>query len=146
MLHALNRFITESLESADKTIGNRFLNPDSTVIDFKNFRDKALFFLFNDVFKDNDLLSERFGSVSKFESLFELDESDQIDSIKKFIDGLLEEDKNYKPKGTSGANASPVASAVPAANSTQATTEAATADGSAQDSVNENELVLNENS
>ena len=64
VLHVLNKYIKKNTESANKTIGNRFIDFDllEKRIDYKTFRDKVLFYLFNDVFKDNvDFAKEFFG-------------------------------------------------------------------------------------
>lgn len=55
VLLVLNDYIRVNTESNNKTIGNRFIDFDLTnrLIDYKTFRDKVLFFLFTDVFKDN---------------------------------------------------------------------------------------------
>jgi len=62
-LKEANRFIFEITGSPDKQIGNWFVNATSTdnIIDEKTFINKVLFYLWNDVFKDED------------ESLFNID-------------------------------------------------------------------------
>ena len=53
-LKAVNRLIFETTGSPDKQIGNWFVNPTDKIIDEKMFINKALFYLWNDVFKDED--------------------------------------------------------------------------------------------
>ena len=62
-LKAVNRKIFETTGSPDKQIGNWFINATDTnkIIDEKTFINKVLFYLWNDVFKDED------------ESLFDID-------------------------------------------------------------------------
>lgn len=62
VLRVLNYFIKKETDSANKTIGNRFVDFEKTdnIINFKTFRDKVIFFLFNDVFKDNDDFAKAF--------------------------------------------------------------------------------------
>lgn len=64
VLLVLNDYIKQQTESANKTIGNRFIDFERTanVIAYKTFRDKVLFYLFTDVFKDNlDFAKDFFG-------------------------------------------------------------------------------------
>lgn len=62
VLRVLNYFIKKETDSANKTIGNRFVDFEKTdnIIKFKTFRDKVIFFLFNDVFKDSDDFAKAF--------------------------------------------------------------------------------------
>ena len=55
VLKGLNRYIKQEKHSTNKILGNRFVQADeNNVISSVAFRDKVLFFLFNDVFKDED--------------------------------------------------------------------------------------------
>lgn len=55
VLRGLNRYIKHEKHSTNKILGNRFVQADeNNVISSVAFRDKVLFFLFNDVFKDED--------------------------------------------------------------------------------------------
>ena len=55
VLRGLNRYIKQEKHSTNKILGNRFVQADeNNVISSVAFRDKVLFFLFNDVFKDED--------------------------------------------------------------------------------------------
>ena len=66
VLLVLNDYIKLQTESANKTIGNRFIDFERTanVIAYKTFRDKVLFYLFTDVFKDSlDFAKDFYGSA-----------------------------------------------------------------------------------
>jgi len=67
-LEAVNKLIFKSTGSPDKQIGNWFINATDTekIIDEKTFINKVLFYLWNDVFKDED------------ESLFKLEKQTLI--------------------------------------------------------------------
>ncbi len=55
ILKGLNGYIKQGKHSTNKILGNRFVQADeNNVISAVAFRDKVLFFLFNDVFKDED--------------------------------------------------------------------------------------------
>lgn len=55
ILKGLNGYIKQGKHSTNKILGNRFVQADeNNVISSIVFRDKVLFFLFNDVFKDED--------------------------------------------------------------------------------------------
>ena len=55
ILKGLNGYIKQEKHSTNKILGNRFVQADeNNVISAVVFRDKVLFFLFNDVFKDED--------------------------------------------------------------------------------------------
>ena len=55
VLKGMNRYIKQEKHSTNKILGNRFVQADeNNVISSIVFRDKVLFFLFNDVFKDED--------------------------------------------------------------------------------------------
>lgn len=55
ILKGLNGYIKQEKHSTNKILGNRFVQSDeNNVISAVAFRDKVLFFLFNDVFKEED--------------------------------------------------------------------------------------------
>ncbi len=68
VLRVLNAYIKEETESSNKCIGNRFIDFERTgnVIDYTTFRDKVLFYLFTDVFKDNMDFAKDFFGEDKF--------------------------------------------------------------------------------
>ena len=82
-LKTLNSYIKKETGSPNKMIGNRFIDFDKfpdRKISYSTFRDKVLFYLFSDVFKDNDsfaqdFFGEDFGEEGKmfFEDLCEDD-------------------------------------------------------------------------
>lgn len=61
VLHGLNNYIKGEKKSTNKILGNRFVHAGAdNVIYAKAFRDKVLFFLFNDVFRDDDEFKKAF--------------------------------------------------------------------------------------
>lgn len=97
-LKAINKFIKDKLKSTDKQMGEFFLNPDSDEIPYADFRDKVLFYLFNDAFKDDSTLAKDIwgndGQYHQFVDLFEQDEN----IIYKWLDRLLEVRQNKDKK------------------------------------------------
>lgn len=77
ILKGLNGYIKQEKHSTNKILGNRFVQSDeNNVISSIVFRDKVLFFLFNDVFKDEDeFRTDFFGGNNElyFEDLCEGD-------------------------------------------------------------------------
>ncbi len=77
VLPAINKLIANMQKSAAKQLGEWFIRPDKTdgkTISYINFRDKVLFYLFTDAFKDDD----------DFTHLF-VDEADGDDSDETFL-------------------------------------------------------------
>lgn len=59
VLTKINNFIKEQLRSTDKQLGEFFLKAlDGQIVSYDDFRDKVLFYLFNDVFKDDNRLAK----------------------------------------------------------------------------------------
>lgn len=77
ILKGLNGYIKQEKHSTNKILGNRFVQSDeNNVISAVAFRDKVLFFLFNDVFKEEDeFRTDFFGGNNElyFEDLCEGD-------------------------------------------------------------------------
>lgn len=77
ILKGLNGYIKQEKHSTNKILGNRFVQSDeNNVISAVAFRDKVLFFLFNDVFKEEDVFrTDFFGGNDElyFEDLCEGD-------------------------------------------------------------------------
>lgn len=89
-IEAINTYIADKTHSADKQIGERFVKPKDSKIDYETFRDKVMFYLFNDVFKDDVEFGKMvsgetsYNKVFLFENLFE--DKDEVQSkIKSFI-------------------------------------------------------------
>ncbi len=94
VLSGLNNYIKSETDSTNKILGNRFVQADANrVIDAGTFRDKVLFFLFNDVFKDNDDFTQLFFGKSEDKRFFEdLCESKDNNFIINFIQNICKAD------------------------------------------------------
>ena len=89
-LKAVNKLIFETTGSPDKQIGNWFVNPTDKIIDEKMFINKALFYLWNDVFKDEDeSLFNVGGRTVTYEDFF-IDNGTNTELIVKIIDEHLQ--------------------------------------------------------
>ena len=97
VLHALNRYIKDSTHSTNKLLGNRFVQPkNGSIISYSVFRDKVLFYLFSDVFKDDDTFAEFFFEGKQGYHFFEdLYENDDLQISVNFIHRLLADDISY---------------------------------------------------
>ena len=88
ILKGLNGYIKQEKHSTNKVLGNRFVQADeNNVISDEAFRDKVLFFLFNDVFKDEDEFRTGFfggNDTLYFEDLCE--EKDLTNYVINFIE------------------------------------------------------------
>lgn len=92
-IKVINKRIMEATGSEDKQLGNRFVNPTNKIITLKQFKSKVLFYLWDEIYKDeyqtNDsifkhkLEDKSEGTDFTFNELFE-DQSNQI--IKSFLD------------------------------------------------------------
>ena len=93
-LNKINSLIKSILKSADKQIGEFFVkSKDGKPISFEDFRDKILFYLFNDVFKDNKSFREDFypeTELSLFEDLSSMDNKKQEEIVSKWLSDKLE--------------------------------------------------------
>ena len=90
VVRGINKYIAANLHSADKQIGSHFIMPknDGNEITFNEFRDKVLFYLFNDVFKDDDNFHNDFGGILMFEELFD-EETKAEEKTINFIENFL---------------------------------------------------------
>ena len=93
VLQILNDYIKKETESANKTLGNRFIDFERTdnIIDYQTFRDKVLFFLFSDVFKDSiDFAKFFYGDKYDKPYLFfeDLCEHEDVSIVRRFIKKL----------------------------------------------------------
>ena len=72
VLRGLNEYIKGELHNTNKILGNRFVQAGADkVISAKTFRDKVLFYLFNDVFKDDDDFKSLFFGENAEDKFFE---------------------------------------------------------------------------
>ena len=90
VLEKINLRIKTLLKSADKQMGEFFIKSKDSKILFSDFRDKVIFYLFNDVFKDNKKFSEEFfgkdyPSCLLFEDLLVQTEDKQKETVKKWL-------------------------------------------------------------
>jgi len=104
ILKGLNGYIKQEKHSTNKILGNRFVQADeNNVISAVAFRDKVLFFLFNDVFKDEDEFRTGFfggNDTLYFEDLCE--EKDLTNYVINFIEktcGASNKLGNTQPDG-----------------------------------------------
>jgi len=102
-LAVVNKLIFETTGSPDKQIGNWFINAIDTskIIDEKTFINKVLFYLWNDVFKDEDeSLFNIDGKTKTYEDFFTQNENSTL--IVKMIDEKLGLTKNTSVETTAG--------------------------------------------
>jgi 5-methylcytosine-specific restriction endonuclease McrBC GTP-binding regulatory subunit McrB len=90
VLEKINLRIKTLLKSADKQMGEFFIKSKNRIILFNDFRDKVIFYLFNDVFKDNKKFSEEFfgkdyPTCLLFEDLLVQTEDKQKETVKKWL-------------------------------------------------------------
>lgn len=87
ILKAINQYIRDQKKATDKQMGEFFVKSDDKVVGYEDFRDKVLFYLFNDVFKGNR--GFKIGGIEYFEDLFEK-EADKAEGeiIKWFTEEL----------------------------------------------------------
>jgi len=104
ILKGLNGYIKQEKHSTNRVLGNRFVQADeNNVISEEAFRDKVLFFLFNDVFKDEDEFRTGFfggNDTLYFEDLCE--EKDLTNYVINFIEktcGASNNVGNTQPDG-----------------------------------------------
>ena len=93
VIEAINKMIKVKTKSADKQIGDYFIkSKNSQDITFEDFRNKVLFYLFNDVFKDNyNFGKEFFGNNNDdflFEDLLNKNIKDQKTDVGNWLDTL----------------------------------------------------------
>ena len=95
VLRALNTYIKDKDNASNKLIGNRFVQiSEGTEISYPMFRDKVLFYLFGDVFKDNDDFAAKFfGKHDGYRFFEDLCEKDDPQITIDFLDDLLGEEE-----------------------------------------------------
>lgn len=96
-LMRINKKIAFDLHSGAKQLGNRFVNPDTKVISLDEFVNKVVFYLFNDVYKNEDTFGlyffnkdENSDEVMLFENIFDYSQ-DQVSLCKNFIERLTDD-------------------------------------------------------
>lgn len=101
VLLGLNNYIKGETHNTNKILGNRFvLAGADKAISAKSFRDKVLFFLFNDVFKDDDDFKTAFFGENAEDKFFEdLCISNDTELTIKFIENICGA-KNIVPAET----------------------------------------------
>lgn len=101
VIERINEIIKNMLHSADKQIGEFFIKcrEGQKNIDFRPFRDKVLFYLFNDVFKDNKKFGDEFFNDSThylYEDLQAMESDKQEETVSRW----LKEQLNLSVKGS----------------------------------------------
>lgn len=101
VLLGLNNYIKGETHNTNKILGNRFVQAGADkTISAKSFRDKVLFFLFNDVFKDDDDFKTAFFGDNAEDKFFEdLCVSNDTELTIKFIENICGA-KNIAPAET----------------------------------------------
>lgn len=77
----------------DKCLGNYFIKPTTDIIDIETFVNKAIFYLWNDVFKDEMEENNIFLNKTSYEDFFPI-QTNGIEKVKEILDKLT---VNYKP-------------------------------------------------
>jgi 5-methylcytosine-specific restriction enzyme B len=90
VLRGLNDYIKSETHNTNKILGNRFVQAGAdNIISARAFRDKVLFFLFNDVFKDDDdFKAAFFGDNSENKFFEDLCVTDDTELTIRFIEGI----------------------------------------------------------
>lgn len=108
-INKINSKIKSLLKSADKQIGEFFVrSKNEKTITFKDFRDKVLFYLFNDVFKDNKEFRKEFSDGNEFflfEDLINIkDENEQERIVSIWLNKWEVKSDNNSVKDDQGEN------------------------------------------
>ncbi len=100
VLRGLNDYIKSETHNTNKILGNRFVQAGADgIISAKAFRDKVLFFLFNDVFKDDDDFKAAFFGENAEDKFFEdLCITDDTELTIRFIEGVCGADNTAVAK------------------------------------------------
>ncbi len=87
-IQSVNNLIKENENlGADKCIGNYFINPDLNVISLSEFINKAIFYLWNDVFKDEMEDQNIFINKTTYEDFFPIEENG-ANKVREILDSL----------------------------------------------------------
>lgn len=103
-LRGLNNHIKREIHNTNKILGNRFVQAGADkIISAKAFRDKVLFFLFNDVFKDDDDFKSLFFGEDAENKFFEdLCVTNDTELTIKFIENTCQAKNLVTPDATAG--------------------------------------------
>lgn len=91
-LHTINNKIYNITESEDKQMGNRFVNPHEKIIDEEVFVNKVLFYLWFDIFKNEDNRNANYifktpdNQLLKYVELFLPDGKPNITKVEQFLE------------------------------------------------------------
>lgn len=89
VLEAINQYIREKKKATDKQMGEFFVKSDKGIVSYEDFRDKVLFYLFNDVFKGNR--GFKIDDIEYFEDLY------VNEQVEEKIISWFANDLNIKP-------------------------------------------------
>ena len=100
VLKGLNNYIKRETHNTNKILGNRFVKADENkIINLESFRDKVLFFLFGDVFKDDDdFKNVFFGDDAETKFFEDLCVSNDTELTIKFIENICQAKNISEPK------------------------------------------------
>lgn len=91
-LNIINDLIEDSTRSEDKKLGYFFAKAKDGIITSESFVNKIIFYLWNDVFKDNEIENRAFktenGDMLAFRKFFHQDGSINTDTVIKFLQDL----------------------------------------------------------
>ena len=95
-IETINPLIYDLKRSEDKQLGNRFVDPADGVVSSEQFRAKVLFYLWNEVWRDeheygNTIFQEKSDSgditaIKTYGDFFRGDEPEQIARLQRFMD------------------------------------------------------------
>lgn len=72
----------------DKCLGNYFIKPENDEIEIDTFINKAIFYLWNDVFKDEIEEDSIFKNKTTYENFFPIDDENGIQRVRDILDDL----------------------------------------------------------
>ena len=89
-IRKINPRIRELTESEDKLLGNRFINPHNYIVEYEEFVSKVLFYLWDEIYKDEYQTSETIfqhnlnGTLENF-SFNDFFKDNSVDLLKSFL-------------------------------------------------------------
>ena len=72
----------------DKCLGNYFLKPENDEIKIETFINKAIFYLWNDVFKDETEEDSIFKNKTTYEEFFPIDDENGKQKVRDILEDL----------------------------------------------------------